>query len=120
KDGLELDNLHNLSYNYELIFCGSQKEFSKTIFEKECFNIEQTVVIMKLKETGELVGGYNPIYWNLKENSSNEDYWFKTWFKTGKSFIFKIDENQINNSTLSRVKHSECAICHFEQNIDAI
>ena len=47
----ELGNLHNLSYNYELIFHGSQEGFSRTIFEKKCFNIKQTVVIMKLKET---------------------------------------------------------------------
>src|SRR5947199_8174225 len=56
-----LDNLHSLSYNYELIFHGSQEEFSRSIFEKKCFNIKQTIVIMKLKETGELIGGYNPI-----------------------------------------------------------
>ena len=56
-----LDNLHNLPYNFELILCGSQEGFSRSIFEKKCFDIEQTVVIMKLKETGELVGGYNPV-----------------------------------------------------------
>ena len=82
-----LDNLHNLpSYNYELIFRGSQEGFSRSIFEKKCFDIEQTVVIMKLKETGELVGGYNPICWNLKGESSDEEY----FIKTGKSFISKL------------------------------
>ena len=109
-----LDNLHNLpSYNYELIFCGSQEGFSRTIFEKKCFNIEQTVVIMKLKETGELVGGYNPVCWNLKEKSPDEEY----WIETDKSFIFKIDQNQINNSILSRVKKPKYAIYHPKQSI---
>src|SRR5437764_9577234 len=45
------DELGNLPYNYELILCGSQEGFSRSIFEKKCFNIKQTVVIMKLKET---------------------------------------------------------------------
>src|SRR5437773_4568445 len=54
-----LGNSLNLPYNYELIFRESQEEFSRSIFEKKCFNIKQTVVIMKLKETEKLVGGYN-------------------------------------------------------------
>src|SRR5947199_7821048 len=105
-----LGNSLNLPYNYELIFRESQEEFSKSIFEKKYFNIEQTVVIMKLKETEELVGGYNPVCWNLKEKSPDEDY----WIKTDKSFIYKIDQNQINNSILSRVKIPENAIGHPE------
>ena len=63
---------------------------------------------MKLKETGELVGGYNPVCWNLKEKTPDESY----DIETDKSFIFKIDQNQINNSTLSKVKEPECAIIH--------
>src|SRR6266511_98190 len=103
-----LDNLHNLPYNFELILCGSQEGFSRSIFEKKCFNIKQTVVIMKLKETDELVGGYNPVCWSLKEMSSDEYY----WIETDKSFIFKIDKNQIGNSILSRVKNPKYAIIH--------
>ena len=49
---------------------------------------------MKLKETGELVGGYNPVCWNLKEMPSSESY----WIKTDKSFILKIDKDQMNNN----------------------
>ena len=100
-----LDNLHNSPYNFELILCGSQEGFSKY------FNIEQTVVIMKLKETDELVCGYNPVRQNLKEKSSDENY----FIKTDKSFIFKIDQNQINNSILSRVKDPKCAIAHSDR-----
>ena len=63
---------------------------------------------MRLKETRELIGGYNPICWNIKEISPDKNY----WIGTKKSFIFKIDENQINNSILSRVKYPDCAIQH--------
>src|SRR5205085_8776211 len=40
------------------------------------------------------------------------------WIKTDKSFIFKIDEDQINNSILSRVQTPECAIWHNKQKIN--
>ena len=69
--------------------------------------------MMKIKETGELVGGYNPVYWNKKEKSPNDDY----LIETDKSFIFKIDENQLDNSILSRVKNPNYAIFHRRQNI---
>ena len=69
---------------------------------------------MKIKETGELVGGYNPVCWNKKEKSPNDFY----YIETDKSFIFKIDEKQLDNSILSRVKDPECAIEHYEQNIN--
>ena len=69
---------------------------------------------MKIKETGELVGGYNPVCWNKKEKSPNDSY----WIETNKSFIFKIEENQPDNSILSRVKNPEYAIDHYKQKLD--
>ena len=44
----------------------------------------------------------------MLEKSSDERY----LIKTDKSFIFKIEKNQINNSMLSRVKNPEKAIVH--------
>src|SRR5207248_4307851 len=102
-------NENNLPYNFKLILRGSQDGFSRAVFEKKCCNIEQTVVIMRLKETKELVGGYNPVCWNIKEKSPDKSY----WIKTDKSFIFKIDENQIKDSILSRVKDLDYAIRHW-------
>ena len=74
------------------------------------------MAIIKIKDTGELVGGYNPVCWNVKEKSLDKEY----YIETDKSFIFKIDENQINNSILSRVKDPEYALLHNEQKIDEI
>ena len=71
---------------------------------------------MKIKETGELVGGYNPASWNIKGKPLNEEY----WITTDKSFIFKINENQLNNSILSRVKDPHDAIFHPYQTCDFI
>ena len=103
-----------LPYEFQLILQGTKDGFSRSIFEQKCYNIEQTLVVMKIKETGELVGGYNPVCWNKKEKSPNDSY----WIETHKSFIFKIDENQLDNSIISRVKNPNYAIYHRRQNID--
>ena len=99
-----------------MILQGTKDGFSRSVFEDKCYNIEQTIVIMKIKETGELVGGYNPVCWNIKGKSLNEDY----WITTDKSFIFKINENQLNNSILSRVKNPQYAMFHPKQTYDFI
>src|SRR5947208_10483506 len=85
-----------LTYEFQLILQGTKDGYVGTIFEQKCYNIEQTIVMMKIKETGELIGGYNPVCWNKKEKSPNDSY----WIETHKSFIFKIDESQLDNSIL--------------------
>src|SRR6185369_5316439 len=72
-----------LPYKFQLIFQGSRDGFSRPAFEKKCYDVRQTVVVIKIKETGELVGGYNPVCWNIKGNSPKEDY----NIPTDKSFI---------------------------------
>ena len=67
-------NLNNLPYGFKLILQGTQDGFSESTFEKKCYNIQRTVAVMKIKETGKIVGGYNPVCWNIKERSSDESY----------------------------------------------
>src|SRR5436309_15102388 len=88
---------YNIPHQFKLILLGSQDGFSRSVFENKCYNIEQTVIIIKIKATGQLVGGYNPVGWNIKEESANSKY----WIETNDSFIFKINGNQINDSILS-------------------
>src|SRR5438874_8653121 len=111
KDGLYDQNY--LPYKFKLIYQRTKDGFHRSVFEQRCYNIEQTVVIIKIKETGELVGGYNPVCWNVKEKSLDEQY----QIETDESFIFKI-EDEINNSTLSRVEDPINAILHNEQKVN--
>src|SRR6185369_2547110 len=106
KDGLY--DKDDLPYEFKLIYQGTKDGFTRSVFEKKCYNIEQTVTIIKIKDTGELVGGYNPVCWNIKEKPLNKWY----WIETDKSFIFKIDKEQINNSILSRVLGPQWAMIH--------
>ena len=66
---------------------------------------------MKIKKTDELIGGYNPVCWNIREKPLNKEY----CVTTDKSFIFKINENELNNSILNRVEDSRYAILHPHQ-----
>ena len=106
-----------LPYEFQLILQGTKDGYAKAIFEQRCYNIEQTLVVMKIKKTGELIGGYNPVCWNKKNKKEKlpNDYY---WIETHKSFIFKIDENQPDNSILSRVENPKYAIHHYEQNVN--
>jgi len=101
-------NKNNLPYKFQLILQGTRYGFSRSVFEDKCYNIEQTIVIMKIKKTDELIGGYNPVCWNIREKPLNKEY----CVTTDKSFIFKINENQPNNSILSRVRYPQHAIFH--------
>ena len=107
---------NNLPYEFKLVYQGIKDGFSRSVFEQKCYNIEQTVTIIKIKDTGELVGGYNPVCWNVKGMPLDKHY----WIKTDKSFIFKIDGNQLDNSILCRVKYPKCALYHCKQNYNVI
>jgi hypothetical protein len=60
-------NEDDVPYRFKLILCGSCDGFSRSVLEKKCYNVVQTVVIMKIKETGELIGGYNQLV-GIKKN----------------------------------------------------
>ena len=57
---------------------------------------------MKVKDTDEILGGYNPIGWNY--NLANQ------YSTTYDSFIFSLKNGNIKNSILSRVKIPNRAI----------
>jgi hypothetical protein len=57
-----LDNLNNL-YEFKLLFRGSRDGFTKEKFHRICDNKSGTVTIIKVKNSNEILGGYNPIKW---------------------------------------------------------
>jgi len=101
-----LYNEDNTPYKFELIFQGSQDGFTRSAFEDKCYNIKETATILKIKKTGELIGGYNPVGWNKEERSSNDLY----YIESDKSFIFKIGQS---DTILSRVQNSQQAFYHY-------
>jgi hypothetical protein len=66
-----------LPYKFELLLRGSRDGFTPKKFHELCDNKHNTVTFIKVLETEEIVGGYNPIMWE----SSN------SWSETKDSFI---------------------------------
>ncbi|EXX57326.1 uncharacterized protein OCT59_012911 [Rhizophagus irregularis] len=100
-DKLEItDKIKNL-YEFKLILRGSRDGFSPSKFHEICDNKSHTISIIKVKDSNEILGGYNPLSWNSKGG----------YDITKDSFIlsFKNKEN-IGNYVLSRVKNENYAI----------
>ncbi|RHZ88285.1 hypothetical protein Glove_24g23 [Diversispora epigaea] len=98
-------SLTSIPYEFQLIFRGSINGFVPQTFWDICHGHSSTVVIMKVKGTEEILGGYNPLSWDANTDGS--------WRKTNDSFIFSLKNNNLQNSILSRVKIRDNAILNF-------
>ncbi|RHZ73537.1 hypothetical protein Glove_230g211 [Diversispora epigaea] len=99
-------SLTNNPYEFQLILRGSKDGFAPGTFWDISHGHGNTIVICKVKETGEIIGGFNPLAWNKT---------IKGWMKTNKSFIFSFRDGSSQNPIFSRVKDENNAIffhCH--------
>ncbi|RHZ76264.1 hypothetical protein Glove_199g159 [Diversispora epigaea] len=102
-------SLTNIPYEFQLILRGSINGFAPQTFWDKCHGHARTVVIMKVKGTDEILGGYNPLAWDA--NTSGR------WENTNDSFIFSLKTGNTQNSILSRVKSRDKAIyCQLKSN----
>ena len=93
--------IYKPSYKFKLLFRGSRDGFMPETFHKICDHKWPTVVVIKLKDCGEILGGYNPIGWR-PDSSVTYD-----------SFIFSFrNKDEINNHILSRVTEKRHAITY--------
>jgi hypothetical protein len=82
-------NINNIPYDFKLIYRASRDGETITAFHEACDNKGPTVVITKIKNSEEIVGGYNPFMWN-KSGS---------WKSTKDSFLFTF-KNSLNIHSL--------------------
>jgi hypothetical protein len=103
-DRLEItDDIKN-SYEFKLILRGSRDGFSPGKFHEKCDNKSQTITIIKVKDSNEILGGYNPIVWKSDDGYGT----------TKDSFIFSFkDKDNIEDYILSRVKNEKYAISYY-------
>ncbi|CAB4403736.1 unnamed protein product [Rhizophagus irregularis] len=100
-DRLEITDKIKNSYEFKLILRGSRDGVSPSKFHEICNYQSHTITIIKVKNSNEILGGYNPIIWK-------SDFRFGT---TKDSFIFSFkDKENIENYILSRVKDEYYAI----------
>ncbi|RHZ89546.1 hypothetical protein Glove_13g254 [Diversispora epigaea] len=95
-------DINNNPYEFNLILRGSRDGFQHEVFWDLCDLKTNVIVVAKVKDTDEIIGGYNPIGWN-----SN---FYHRPSETNDSFIFSLKNGNIKNSILSRVKNTGRAI----------
>ncbi|RHZ61175.1 hypothetical protein Glove_349g129 [Diversispora epigaea] len=101
-------SLADISYEFQLILRGSMNGFAPQTFWDKCHGHSRTVIVMKVKGTDEIFGGYNPLAWDANVNKD-------TWVETNDSFIFSLKNGNIENSILSRVKKSGNAFMNMSK-----
>ncbi|RHZ76374.1 hypothetical protein Glove_198g19 [Diversispora epigaea] len=92
----------NNPYEFNLILRGSRDGFGVDVFWNLCNQKTNLVVVLKVKDTDEILGGYNPIGWN-----SNI---YGQCSTTNDSFIFSLKNENIENHILSHVKNASNSI----------
>ncbi|RHZ75750.1 hypothetical protein Glove_209g54 [Diversispora epigaea] len=81
-------------YDFKLLLRGSRDNFSSTVFHEMCDNKTNTVCVMKVIGTNEILGGYNPLEWRKIEAE---------WATSHNSFIFSFPTNNFSDAILSRL-----------------
>ncbi|RHZ85949.1 hypothetical protein Glove_58g62 [Diversispora epigaea] len=103
----------DLPFKFKLIYRASREGFEIANFHKNCDNKGPTVVVIKVCNPGEIIGGYNPFEWrsvkiyersSLLYNYNDFDY----QYKISNSFIFSLTNRVI--PILSRISSKEEAI----------
>ncbi|PKK70108.1 BTB-domain-containing protein [Rhizophagus irregularis] len=97
-------NARNIPYNFNLLYRASRDGNTAADFHKKCDNKGATIVIAKVTDSEQIVGGYNPLFWNEKCNtnkSTNDSFIFtltdRTNFQTAKVSYSNGDPNSIQN-----------------------
>ena len=105
-DKLEIKDEIKNSYKFKLLFRRSHKDgLIGENFHKICDNKSYIVIIVKVKDSNEILGGYNPIEW--KSGSS--------WSNAKDSFIFSFKNvDKIDDYILSRVKDRKKAVSNIK------
>ncbi|RHZ88766.1 hypothetical protein Glove_21g336 [Diversispora epigaea] len=86
------DNEKKVPYRFELLFRCSRDGNNSNTFHQKCDNQGATIVIAKIQNSEQLVGGYNPLDWNPGNYKSAID-----------SFLFSMnDKNDISGATICR------------------
>ncbi|CAG8533086.1 13423_t:CDS:1 [Acaulospora morrowiae] len=92
-------NLDEIPYEFHLLIRGSQSGFDRDAFWRFCDGCSNTVVVMRIRGSDEIIGGYNPLEWKSKKNS---------YLYTNNSFVFSL-KNGEQNSIISRLRNGQAS-----------
>ncbi|GES85077.1 BTB/POZ domain-containing protein [Rhizophagus clarus] len=97
-------NVRNIPYNFNLLYRASRDGNTAVAFHSKCDNKGATIVVAKIQNSEQIVGGYNPLSWD--QNSGYKS--------TYDSFIFSFTNR--NNFQTAKVgivsSHVYAIYCH--------
>jgi hypothetical protein len=102
----EYKNTKIVSYDFNLILRGSRDGMDPQTFHKLCDNKGPTLIVIKIKNSKRIVGGYNPLDWDSNDRSKT----------SSDSFIFTFGIfDDFKTAVIGRVKSNECSVrCYKE------
>ncbi|RHZ60973.1 hypothetical protein Glove_350g48 [Diversispora epigaea] len=103
-DKKEIPYTESNPYEFELLVRGSRDGFDVKPIYEICDKVSNTVIVLKVEGTGEILGGYNPLKWD-----KNTDQ-YQT---TRDSFSFSLKTENLKSSILSRVKEFNNGIGYY-------
>ncbi|RIA91313.1 hypothetical protein C1645_737193 [Glomus cerebriforme] len=101
----ETYSYNNLPYKFELKIRGTLDGFTASTFQNKCKKLENTFIIMRVKDTDELIGGYNPYSFEHDRWKDPSDFWRCEY----RSFIFSFpsETNSLNSkNNISWMKYN--------------
>jgi hypothetical protein len=95
-----------IPYNFNLLYRASRDGNTEEAFHKNCDNKGATLVIVKIKNSNQIVGGYNPFSWDTSD-----------WKSTYDSFIFSFtNKNDLKSTKVGYSNGDHYSIGCFKNN----
>ncbi|RIB29760.1 hypothetical protein C2G38_2056029 [Gigaspora rosea] len=101
-------NITEIPYVFKLLLRGSRDGIDIKTFHKLCDNIPGLIVVIKVENSNEILGGYNPLDW--KSTNSGK------YAVAPDSFIYSLKNEIMKESILSRVNDQSYAIYNYQYN----
>ncbi|GBB85426.1 hypothetical protein RclHR1_11970002 [Rhizophagus clarus] len=97
-------NENNIPYNFNLLYRASRDGNTTAAFHAKCDNKGATIIVVKITNSEQIVGGYNPLFWD----SSG------TFKSTSDSFLFSFtNKNNLQSAKVSYSNGNQYSIyCH--------
>jgi hypothetical protein len=94
----------NIPYNFNLLYRASRDGNTTAAFHTKCDNKGATIVVVKVTNSEQIVGGYNPLFWNLSDRYKS----------TKDSFLFSyMDRNNFQSAKVGYSNGDQYSIGGF-------
>ncbi|RIB29724.1 hypothetical protein C2G38_2154498 [Gigaspora rosea] len=100
-------DITEIPYEFKLLLRDSRDGFDVKTFHKLYDNIPDLIVVIKVENSDEILGGYYPLGWKFTNSG---------FIKALGSFIFSLKNENKKESILSRVNDKSDAICYNQYN----